>query len=135
MINVLLKEICIEDMEHNYIKMGITEEFYKHGACALEIKVDRLLIQDTLWMLYGELRSFLIQLEKMYETMKGTALLMESEGCLEACYTLDRRGYVYIDCTYRGSSNRKVEVHFELISTQPQMAETIEAIRVTLNSK
>lgn len=127
-----MHEVLIEDLERNYIKLIIEEDFFRLGSCTLEIKIDNLFLRDKLWIVRGELLEFQGQLEQMYDKMKGNALLMDSESCIEVQYSFEKKGYVIIRCNYNGSSDRRIKLSFEMLSTQPQMQETIEILKELL---
>ncbi|WP_155988009.1 hypothetical protein [Gorillibacterium massiliense] len=124
----LVEELIIKDLDNNYLKLLISEDFYKFGGARIEIKVDNYFINGVIWLFRGELLEFKRQIEAMYRDLKGIAILMDSESALEAEFSFDIRGYVNIKGRFKERYERENQLLFSLKTTQPEIQELMNQI-------
>jgi len=124
-----MNEINIFDLDANFIKLVLSEYFYKFGKVEITIKANNYNVTGILWIVRGELLSFCSDLEKMYDQMKGNAILRDSEEALLLEFSLDKRGLVIIEGRYKENAHRDIELIFEMKTTQPQIAELIKELK------
>jgi hypothetical protein len=124
-----MDEIFLRSDLSNYLKLDVDEEFRKHGKLSVEIKVSGYFCRGTVWFTFGEIQQFLKQAVKMYDEMKGSAKLADSETNLEIDFSFNKQGYVVLNGRYKESYAKTNELIFELEVTQPQLQEFINNLK------
>lgn len=129
-----MEEIKILDLDNNYLNLLFSEESYKFGKVAIEIKADNYYVNGSIWLYREEILEFKRQIERMYKELKGIAILMDSESALEAEFSFDIRGYVNIKGRFKERYERDNQLVFALKASQVQIQETINTINEMFKS-
>ncbi|MGG1555021.1 WapI family immunity protein [Paenibacillus ferrarius] len=124
-----MNEIFLKGDSNNYLMLAIDEEFRKFGKLVVEIKVGCYFCRGISWFTFGEIQEFLKKVSKMYDEMKGTAKLADSETNLDVVFSLNKRGFVVVNGRYKERFDQTNELIFELELAQSQLHDFIERLK------
>ncbi|MEC0229315.1 WapI family immunity protein [Paenibacillus alba] len=127
-----MNEIILRSDSSNYLKLCLDEEFCKFGKLLVEVKVGGYFCRGLVWFTFGEIQFFLEQVSKMYDEMKGTAKLTDSESNLDMDFSFNKQGYVVVNGRYKERYDQNNELIFGLEVAQPQLYDFINDLKAEL---